>query len=848
MSSTSSAGLPAAPAALSLDSAAGVSWTVQPAGPVPAEWASIPAQPCPATVPGEVHVDLLTAGLIPDPFDGDNELRLAWIGHTGWIYRATFEWAGSDHARTDLVADGLDTVATVRLNGREVGSTANQHRSYRFAVSDALVVGANELEVTFAAPVLEAQRRTAEIGDRPHVNPHPFNAIRKSASSYGWDWGPDLAGVGIWKSLRLESWSGVRLGTVRPLASLDGTNGVLEVHAELEWTGTPDRFNAGIAVQVAGIEGSAEIQPGETSAVVSLVVPDARVWWPRGYGEQPRYDVSIDLRVDDHRLATWRGRVGFRTAALSTQPDSTGSEFVILVNDTPIFVRGANWVPGDAFLTRVDRSRYQRGITDAVDAGINLLRVWGGGIYETEDFYDICDELGVLVWQDFLLACAAYAEEPPLWDEIEAEARQAVTRLAKHPSLVIWNGCNENIWGYVEWDWRAPLAGRTWGDGYYTELFPAIVAELDPRTPYSPGSPFSYAKYHHPNDHRHGTMHVWDVWNKVDYRHYRDYPARFVSEMGFQGPPAWSTLTAVVHDEPMDPRGAQMLLHQKAIDGNLKLAQGLGDHLPMWPTEPQVDIDDWHWTTQLNQARAVSYGIAHFRSRYPLNRGTVVWQLNDNWPVISWAAVDSHGIRKPLWYALRDVYAERFLTIQPRSDGGDERPTLLLHNDSAAPWRGQVMISRRRTVGGAEPLAHQEVSFALEPRAATAIRIDDDVFSTSSPAEEYLVADEESAGPAYWYPVEDPQLHLATQAEALDVAAERNGSGYAVRVSASSLVKDLTLFPDRLDPTAGVDTALVTLPAGRSHTFQVTSQQADLDLAALTRRPVLRSANDLVAG
>ena len=493
MSSTSSAGLLVAPRTLSLDSAAGVTWTVQPAGPVPSELTSIAAESCPATVPGEVHVDLLAAGLIPDPFDGDNELGLAWIGRTDWSYRATFEWAGSDHARTDLVADGLDTVATIRLNGREVGATANQHRSYRFAVSMRSSSAANELEVTFAAPVVEAQRRAAEIGDRPHVNPHPFNAIRKAAYSYGWDWGPDLAGVGIWRSLRLESWSVVRLGTVRPLASLDGTNGVLEVHAELEWEGTSDRFNASIAVQVAGIEGSAEVGPGETSAVVSLVVPDAQVWWPRGYGEQPRYDVSVELAVDDVRLATWNGRVGFRTAALSTQPDAEGSEFVILVNDTPIFVRGANWIPGDTFLTRVDRSRYERSITDAVDAGMNLLRVWGGGIYETDDFYDICDELGVLVWQDFLLACAAYAEEQPLWDEIEAEARQAVARLAKHPSLVIWNGCNENIWGYVEWDWRAPLGGRTWGDGYYTELFPAIVAELDPRVTYSPGSPFSYA-------------------------------------------------------------------------------------------------------------------------------------------------------------------------------------------------------------------------------------------------------------------------------------------------------------------------------------------------------------------
>ena len=343
-------------------------------------------------------------------------------------------------------------------------------------------------------------------------------------------------------------------------------------------------------------------------------------------------------------------------------------------------------------------------------------------------------------------------------------------------------------------------------------------------------------------------MHIWDVWNQLDYRHYRDYPARFVSEMGFQGPPAWSTLTSVVHDEPMDPAGEQMLVHQKAIDGNLKLERGIGDHLPMWRTEPQVDIDDWHWTTQLNQARAVSYGVAHLRSLYPLNRGAVVWQLNDNWPVISWAAVDSHGIRKPLWYALRDVNADRFMTIQPRSDSGDERPTLLLHNDSAVPWRGQVLISRRRTAGGRELLAQQQHSFDLEPRAATAIMIDNDVLQTSSPTEEYLVAEEESAGVAYWYFVEDPQLHLAAQATATEVTAERTDSGFSVRVSASSLIKDLTLFPDRLDSAARVDTALVTLQAGQSHTFQVTSRHADLDLAALGRGPVLRSANDLVAG
>jgi beta-mannosidase len=847
MSSSSAIGSPAPLATVSLGSSAGVEWTVEPTSELPPEWAGISSRPCPATVPGEVHVDLMNAGLIPDPFDGDNESLLAWIGRTDWIYQAAFDWVDSGHTRTDLVVEGLDTVARIVLNGREVARTENQHRSYRFDVSELLVAGHNQLQVAFAAPVIEADRRSAEIGDRPHQFRHPFNAIRKSAFSYGWDWGAELAGVGIWKPIRLESWSSVRLGDVRPLASFDGTSGILEVHAELEWLSSENQSGATVTAKVAGLEAAAEIKPGQSTAVHSVVVPDAQAWWPRGYGEQALYDVAVDLAIDAQSIDRWQGRVGFRTVTLSTKPDDLGSEFVISVNQMPIFVKGANWAPGDAFLTRLNRSTYESSILDAVDAGMNLLRVWGGGIYETDDFYDVCDELGVMVWQDFLLACATYSEEEPLWGEFEAEARQAVTRLAKHPSLIAWNGGNENIWGYVEWNWRAPLAGRSWGDGYYTELFPAIVAQLDPRAPYMPGSPYSFAKYHHPNDHRHGTVHVWDVWNFVDYSRYRDRTARFVSEMGFQGPPAWSTLTSVVHDEPMDPNGHQMLVHQKALEGNLKLERGIGDHLPLWSTEPQVDIDDWHWTTQLNQARAVTFGIAHFRSHYPLNRGAVVWSLNDNWPVISWAAVDAHGIRKPLWYALRAVNADHFMTIQPRSGQDGERPTLLMHNDSARPWHGEVVISRRRAVGGGEPIGQQQIPLNLEAWSATTIVINDDLLSPLNRSQEYLVAQEASAAAAYWYFVEDPQLELATPDDSMTVDVERTGSGYSVAVFASSLVKDVALFPDRLDPDARVDTGLVTLQAGDSHAFQVSSSRSDLDMAALTRKPVLRSVNDLIS-
>ncbi len=801
-----------------------------------------------ATVPGEVHTDLLTAGAISDPFDGDNETRLAWIGRTDWTYRGRFAWTPGVEQRHDLVAEGLDTIATLVLNGTEIGRTANQHRCYRFDVTTLLREGVNDLEIRFEAPVTAAQRLSEELGERPRASGHPFNAIRKMASGYGWDWGPDLAGAGIWRPIAIESWSIVRLSTVRPLASLSGTEGVLSVHLTCEWTSPTPPSGTQVTARVGHQTVVTDIPAGVTDAQLELRLPDASPWWPRGYGEPTLYDVAVvltDIDTDEHRDG-WSGRVGFRNVTLSTAPDDHGSEFVLAVNGQAIYVKGANWIPDDALLTRLTTETYRSSIHDAVDAGMNLLRVWGGGLYESEDFYAACDELGVLVWQDFLFACAAYSEEEPLRGEVEAEARQAITRLSRHASLALWNGNNENIWGYVEWGWRSQLGDLSWGDGYYTEILPALVAELDPRTPYTPGSPFSFARYHHPNDFRHGTMHIWDVWNQVDYTHYRDYPARFVSEFGFQGPAAWSTLTVVVHDQPLDPYGHQMLIHQKAADGNGKLERGLGDHLPVWDTDPQAAMDDWHWLTSLNQARAVGYGIEHFRSHFPLNRGAVVWQLNDNWPVISWAAVDFAGIRKPLWHTLKRVYADRLMTVQPRnSDGGIALPTLVAHNDSGDPWTGEFTITRRSTGAGSEVLFEQRVRFAMEPRTALSVALDTEITSPTDPRSEFIEVSTADVVSAYGYFVEDTELILGPPADALTVQAVRTGSGYRVTLAATALVKDAALFPDRLDAAARVDSGLVTLRAGQSHTFEVTS--AVLDEVALTAKPVLRTVNDLVA-
>lgn len=829
-----------APAVTDLTSAGGSNWVLRPTTQLPPE-AALGTEAIPAVVPGEVHTDLLRAGLIPDPFDGNNESALAWIGLTDWQYRTVFTFQNGQHARHDLVADGLDTAATIRLNGKVVASTANQHRSYRFDVREFLVQGENELVIDFRAPVTFANEQQELIGARPQVNHHPFNAVRKMACSFGWDWGIDIAGAGIWKAIRIESWSGARIASVRPLATLDGDGtGVLETHVELEWDGgAAAAGTAELTVSVAGVAGALTVGPDSTVASLTLAVPDVAPWWPRGHGDQVLHEVRVELA--EGGSDSWSTRVGFRTIEVRTDPDNDGTSFQFRVNGKDVYIRGANWIPDDALVTRITRESVASSIGGAADSGMNLLRVWGGGMYESEDFYEVCDELGILVWQDFLFACAAYSEEDPLRSEVIAEAREAVTRLSKHASLALWNGCNENIWGWVEWNWQVPLAGRTWGEGYYRTILPEIVAELDSRTRYSAGSPFSYGDHMHPNDPRHGTTHIWDVWNQEDYSHYASYKPRFASEFGFQGPPAWSTLTSVVHDEPLAPYGEQMLVHQKADRGNLKLERGLGDHLP----QPE-GIEDWHWATQLNQARALAFGIEHFRSLFPLNQGTVMWQLNDSWPVVSWAAVDSHGIRKPLWHALKHAYAPRLATVQPREGG----LAVVLHNDTDQPILGELRLRRASTGVGGEVLAEELLSVSVPARDAATYQLPDAIAQPADPTAEYIEVRPQDAGlevaTAYGYFVEDTALALAHPQQALTASAVSTEGGVAVTVRAAALVKDIALFPDRVDAQSGVDSSLVTLSAGGEHTFLVSG--TNLEGETLVTAPVLRCANDLMRG
>ncbi|GMA21515.1 glycoside hydrolase family 2 protein [Arsenicicoccus piscis] len=804
----------------------------------PQLWQAKPELPdsIPATVPGCVHTDLLAAGLIPDPYDGANEHDLHWIGWTRWEFATALDLvaAASDDERVELVLHGVDTVATIELGGELLAEVRNQHRTHVLDVTRFAGRGELPLVVTFDAQLHAAYLAAQEQQHRIHVNHHPFNALRKMACNFGWDWGPDLVTAGLWRPVEVRRWTGARLGATTLLPGWDGAarQGSLDIDVAVE--AVDDR-----PLELRVTCGEAEVRLPVVDGVARgrLDVPGVEPWWPLAHGDQPLYDVGVELLDGDGSPAGSDARdggqqydsrtirTGFRTVTLDTSEDGHGRRFALAVNGVELFVKGANWIPDDCFPSRITPEQYARAVADAADAGMNLLRIWGGGIYEDDAFYAACDEAGVLVWQDFLFACAAYDEER-LREEVVAEVRDTVPRLSAHPSLAVWNGNNENLWGFVDWHWAETLEDRSWGYGFYLQLLPELLAELDPSRPYSPGSPWSFDEDQHPNSPHHGTMHIWDGWNAADQSVYARYQPRFVSEFGYQGPPAWSTLVGAVHDEPTTPTSPQMLVHQKALWGDDKLTYGIRGHLPL-PTE----FEDWHWATQLQQARAVRFAIEHFRSLQPLCMGSIVWQLNDCWPVTSWAAVDSAGIRKPLWFALREVYADRLATLQPR----DGNLALVCSNDTDEEWVVEG-VWHEYLLPATEGETH-----ALEPLHVPPRGVAYRVLGNPRPGH---VADVELADRHVVMPPVEP-IDLPLE-DTLITSVDRTADGYEVTVTSPTLTLDLMLLVDKLDPDARFDSGLVTLTPGESHTFVVRST-TDLDPAELVSARVLRSANQLVA-
>ncbi len=789
--------------------------------------------PRPAAVPGSVFVNLIDSGAVPDPYLADNEKRTRWIGRSDWRYATTFDVPSEVLQRRviELVFARLDTAATVRLNGEEIGYAENHHHPHAFDVAGKLRPTDNVLEIDFRSPVEVAYEHAERIGRLPHAgngsNPAlPHHFIRRMSCGMGWDWGPILPTCGVEGPVTLRAFDVARIDYVRPLVTkIDENSGQLDIFVDLA-------SNEAITVRAilhdpAGREVARQdvVAEGE-AAQVGLLVDAPQWWWPRGQGGQPLYALTVELLDGRGRetLDQWNGRVGFRTVRLDQSEDDAGSRFAWTINNREIFMKGANWIPDDCFPTRATPDRVRRRIEQAVEANVNMLRIWGGGLYADHDLLDMCDELGILVAQDFLFACAAYPEEEPFRGRVEVEARHNIRELSRHPALIHWNGCNENLWGQQDWvfegkGWPEWTADRTWGAGYYFELLPRLILELDPTRTYTPGSPFSKDRDHHPQQPSRGTVHLWPADYSPDS--YRDTDARFVNEFGQQGPPTYATLKRALPDDALRLGNPLLDHHQRAQGGT---QDRISAHLPkMFGVDvAEIDFDTWHYLAQLYQCRAVGRGVEYWRSRRPHCMGAVYWQWNDCWPVISWAAVDGDGRKKLLWHATKHFFANRLLTFQPIDDG---RLRLAACNDTPDLWRVQTVV-RRVSFDGTE-LARDELDLDVPPNT----RVDLPTRIDSLNAGELLVADTPDAARATWF-----ANHHAPK-PIFDATAD----GTVVTVTAQTLLRDVCLFPDRLDPAAEASGQLQTLLPGESATFTLNKP---VDAAAITKRPVLRSIGD----
>ncbi|CAM3842053.1 glycoside hydrolase family 2 protein [Roseateles saccharophilus] len=634
----------------------------------------------PARVPGTAHGALLAAGRIPDPFYGRNEAELRWVGERRWAWRLRFD-AGELAAHEDLVFEGLDTYCTAWLNGERLLDTDNMFVPHRVDVRERLRPGCNELLLCFEPALARARAVEAVHGKRALWNGDSARLhVRKAQYHFGWDWGPELIVGGPWRAVRRHAWS-ARIDELQCRSSLDGPRATLQVAAELAGAGAGQRCS----FELLDPEGrcvAEAVVPASAVARATLSVAGARLWWPRGLGGQPLYTLVARVLDGERVLAESRCRTGLRTLRLVQEPveGEAGSSFHFEVNGQAFFAGGANWIPDDNLLERIAPARYRERVAQAAAANMNMLRVWGGGVYEHEAFYEACDEQGLLVWQDFMFACGIYPANAEFLASVRAEAEAAVKRLRHHACLALWCGNNEDYMLAESVGLAGPgvQAERFEARAIYEGLLPEVCAALDPDRVYWPGSPFTPGADTKSSDATVGDRHSWEVWHQqmLPYQRYGDVQARFVSEFGMQSHPSLALLESVLPEGERFPESRTVQWHNKAgsatgPDGHRRLAVYLADNLRVGPT-----LAEHVYATQFVQAEAMRVAYQDFRRRWqqPGARavgGALVWQLNDCWPVTSWALIDSAGTAKPAWHAVRRALSP--LAVAVRLEAGQAR-------------------------------------------------------------------------------------------------------------------------------------------------------------------------------
>jgi beta-mannosidase len=646
-----------------------------------------------ACVPGTVHTDLLNNKLIDEPFYSDNELRLGWIAESDWVYEMNFnlpeDYTLSTQVR--LVFDGIDTVAGIFLNGMKLANVDNMFRRYSFDVTDILKPQKNVLSVILHSPLRIGRELEKKYGKLPSALNSERVYLRKAQYSFGWDWGPSFPTMGIWKDVYLEQIAPAELTQLK-FNTIEAGEQRAEVEIGVFLSGNIEAVSQiNLTLENGDYRIVKEIyKPDKSEIIYKIVLQDPKLWYPNGEGEQALYNLSAEIISSDGTIIDSTNRnVGIRKIELKLEENGKPT-FRFIVNGKPVFIKGVNWIPADSFIPRITPEKYSGLLKLAQKANINMVRVWGGGIYESDYFYELCDELGLLVWQDFMFACGFYPEHMEFIENVKAEVEENVARLQYHPSIAIWCGNNEN-----EWNWHQNQK-TSYKDmpGYkiYHKLIPSVIENLDPLRPYWQSSPFGETE--DPNYQGSGNNHQWDIWSRwIDYDTVVNDRSLFVTEFGFQGPANISTLNKAIPPKNRKTYDRIFEHHNKQVEGTERIFRFMATHLPV-----RAGWEDFIYLGQLNQALALKSCVEHWRSSYPHTNGTIIWQINDCWPVTSWALVDSSLVPKIAYHIIKNTFSQSITVFVKNTEGAEVR----FLNQQTKTFHGELILLQYHLQTGEE--------------------------------------------------------------------------------------------------------------------------------------------------
>ena len=752
----------------------------------------------PAAVPGTVHTDLLKAGMIDDPFYRDNEKNLHWIERETWVYRTRFDLDERlvDKRHLQLVFEGLDTYADVTLNGIPLLRADNMFRVWKADIGSIVRAGDNLLEITFLPAVVADSVKASKVGYRL---PDTRAYSRKAPYQYGWDWGPRFVTCGIWRPVKVEGWNGTKIGSCQ-IAGQEISDTVARVDfvvdIEGDVSGADDRTKVELSVIKDGkevVRRQVEVPAGQRKVNVPVTVNNPELWWCNGLGNPSLYRFEVVLLSGNRMLDRMKGDFGIREIELVREKDSIGESFYFKLNGRPVFMKGANFIPMDSFLPRVSQDDYDELLEMAVDANMNMLRVWGGGVYPGETFYNLCDRKGILVWQDFMFACNMYPGDSAFLENVKQEVRDNILHLRNHPSLALWCGNNEIDEAWHNWGWQKSLgysardSAEIWHSylKVFNEIIPDAIRELDPGRPYHPSSPT--IGWGHSESLRIGDMHYWGVWwGKKPFEASRKKVGRFMSEYGFQGMPPMSTVKKFTLPADRKIGSEVMQVHQKHPWGTQLIQQYMERDFVV-----PDDFEDYIYVSQLVQAYGIRTAIEAHRRSMPRCMGTLYWQLNDCWPVTSWSSVDYYGKWKALHYFAKEAYDE--MLVSPVVEGED----VCVYIVSDKPDDLSAALKMKLVDFEGNRIWKRDTNILVRGNSSTMVfrmPVNDLLREGDSTRVVFVAGMSEDDGSVwsnllYFSPPKSLDLPVANP----DIHTAKTNSGYEIEVSTDRLIKNLCL-------------------------------------------------------